>query len=61
MSDQFGIKIGIEGEKEFKAALREIDANFKVLSSEMKLTQSQFDKNDQSMAALTARNQVLNK
>lgn len=61
MSDQFGIKIGIEGEKEFKSALREIDANFKVLSSEMKLTQSQFDKNDQSMAALTARNQVLNK
>ena len=61
MSDQFGIKIGIEGEKEFKAALREIDANFKVLSSEMKLTQSQFEKNDQSMAALTARNQVLNK
>jgi|GEM_PF-2253620 hypothetical protein len=61
MSDQFGLKIGIEGEKEFKSALREIDANFKVLSSEMKLTQSQFEKNDQSMAALTARNQVLNK
>ena len=46
MADDFGLKIGLEGEKEFK---------------KMKLVSSQFDKNDNSVQALTARNQVLNK
>lgn len=61
MSDSFGLKIGVEGEKEFKKTLSEINQNFKVLGSEMKLVSSQFDKNDKSVDALTARNQVLNK
>lgn len=61
MSDNFGLKIGIEGEKEFKNALRDINQSFKVLGSEMKLASSEFDKNDKSIAAVTARNQVLNK
>ena len=61
MADNFGLKIGLEGEKEFKKALNEINQSFKVLGSEMKLVQSAFDKNDNSVAALTARNQVLNK
>lgn len=61
MADNFGLKIGVEGEKEFKKALSEINQSFKVLGSEMKLVSSQFDKNDTSVQALTARNQVLNK
>lgn len=61
MSDSFGLKIGVEGEKEFKKALSEINQNFKVLGSEMKLVSSQFDKNDKSVDALTARNKVLSK
>lgn len=61
MADDFGLKIGLEGEKEFKKALSEINQSFKVLGSEMKLVSSQFDKNDQSVEALTARNTVLNK
>ena len=61
MADDFGLKIGLEGEKEFKKALSEINQTFKVLGSEMKLVSSQFDKNDQSVEALTARNTVLNK
>lgn len=61
MADSFGLKIGLEGEKEFKKALSEINQSFKVLGSEMKLATSQFDKNDQSVQALTARNTVLNK
>lgn len=61
MADDFGLKIGLEGEKEFKKALTEINQSFKVLGSEMKVVQSQFDKNDNSVEALTARNQVLNK
>lgn len=59
--DNFGLKIGLEGEKEFKKALSDINASFKVLGSEMKLVESQFDKNDTSVSALTARNEVLNK
>ena len=55
----FGLKIGIEGEREFKAALKDINQQFKVLGSEMKLVESQFDKQDRSVSALTARNEVL--
>jgi len=61
VADNFGLKIGVEGEKEFKNALRDINQSFKVLGSEMNLVSSQFDKNDRSVEALTARNQVLNK
>jgi len=60
MSD-FGLKIGLEGEKEFKNALRDINQSFKVLGSEMKLVSSEFDKQDKSVAAVAARNEVLNK
>ena len=61
MADNFGLKIGLEGEKEFKKALADINQSVKVLGSEMKVIQSQFDKNDDSVEALTARNQVLGK
>ena len=61
MSDNFGLKIGIEGEKEFKKALREINQDFKVMGSEMKLVSSLFDKQDNSIEAVTARNKVLNR
>ena len=37
MADSFGLKIGLEGEKEFKKALSGINQSFKVLGSEMKL------------------------
>lgn len=61
MADNFGLKIGVEGEKEFKNALRDINQSFKVLGSEMKLIESQFDRQDKSIEAVTARNQLLNK
>ena len=61
MADNFGLKIGVEGEKEFKSALYSINESFKVLGSEMKLVESQFSKNDTSVQSLTAKNQVLNK
>ena len=61
MADNFGLKLGIEGERAFKQSLAEINQTFKVLGSEMKLVSSQFDKNDKSVESLTARNQVLNK
>ncbi|WKV08416.1 phage tail protein [Thermoanaerobacterium sp. CMT5567-10] len=61
MADDFGLRIGIEGEKEFKNAIREINQSFKVLGSEMNLVASQFDKQDKSIEAVTARNRVLSK
>ena len=61
MADNFGLKIGVEGEKEFKKALSDINSQMKVLGSEMKLVDSAFDSQDKSVEALTARNNVLNK
>ena len=61
MADNFGLKIGVESEKEFKKALSDINNSMKVLGSEMKLVDSTFDKQDKSVQALTARNEVLNK
>ncbi|MEG0168136.1 MAG: phage tail protein, partial [Ruthenibacterium sp.] len=55
----FGLKIGVEGEMEFKKSLSNIKQTFKVLGSEMNLVSSQFDKQDNSVEALTARNKVL--
>ena len=61
MADNFGLRIGVEGEKDFKRALSDINNSMKVLGSEMKLVDSQFGSQDKSVAALTARNDVLNK
>lgn len=49
MAESFGAKMGVEGEKEFKNALKEINSAFTVLGSEMNLVTSQFDKNDKSI------------
>ncbi len=57
----FGLRIGVEGEKDFKQSLADINRAFKVLGSEMQLVTSQFDRNDKSAAALAARNGVLNR
>ena len=61
MADNFGLKIGLEGEKQFKSQIAEITQTFKVLGSEMKLVESQFSSQDKSQEALTARNEVLNR
>lgn len=61
MADSFGLKLGIDGEKQFKQALNDINRSFKVLGSEMALVTSQFDKNDRSIEAVTARNKVLSR
>ena len=39
----FGLRVGIDGEREFKQILNEINQSFKVLGSEMQLVASQFD------------------
>jgi small-conductance mechanosensitive channel len=57
----FGLKIGLEGEKVFRSALADINQSFRELGSEMKLVSSEFDANDKSIQAVAARNAVLNK
>ncbi len=59
MGYDIGTSIGITGEAEFKSAMKGITEQFKLLGSEMKLAVSQFDKNDKSTEALTAKNKVL--
>ena len=61
MADKFGLRLGIEGEAQFKQNLRDINQAFKVLGSEMQLVTAQFDKNDRSIQAVTARNAALNR
>lgn len=56
-----GLKIGLEGEREFKKAIADINREMRVLGSEMKVVASQFGKNATDADALTARNQVLGK
>jgi phage-related minor tail protein len=61
MAYDIGPRIGIEGESEFRNAIKQINENMKTLGTEMKVVASQFDKNDNSTEALTARSEVLNK
>ena len=58
MADEFGLKLGTEGENEVKRALTEFNQSFKVMGSEMKLVSSQFDTNDYASEAVAARNPV---
>ena len=57
----FGFRLGIEGEREFKSKLSEINQNMKVLGSELKVVSSAFDGQEKSVRSLSARNDVLKK
>lgn len=54
-----GLKLGVEGEREFKKALSGINEEMKLLGSEMKLVASEFDANDKSVDALSSRYGVM--
>lgn len=49
----------LEGEKEYRAAISEINSALKVLGSEMKLTKERFSEQAGSMEALSAKHDVL--
>ena len=57
----FGGAVKLSGESEYRKALARITQNLKEVTSEMKLVSSTFDKNDKSVEALTAKEEVLNK
>lgn len=56
-----GPKIGLDGEKEFRAQLNGINENLRTLDSELKKTASEFEDNADSQEALTKQNEILNK
>ncbi len=57
----FGGSVKLTGESEYRKALKSITDNLTVLSSEMKVVNSLYDKNDSSTDKLSAQNEVLTK
>lgn len=53
-------KLAIDGESEYRASLTRINSEIKTLQSSLKLTESQFQTNANSIAALTAKGEALN-
>ena len=61
MAVDIGPKIGIDGEKEFRQNLQNINQQLRTLGSEMKAVTSSFDAGDKSEKALAAQTDVLNR
>lgn len=59
--DQIKTEIAVEGEKQYKAACKEIDNSLKAIASEMKVVSATFEGNADSIEAMTAKQDVLNK
>lgn len=59
MADDIGARIVLEGEKEFREAMKLIDAGLKVNQSELALVAAQYGKTGNSVDALTAKNEAL--
>ncbi len=58
---KIGALLTLDGEKEFKSAAAEINRSLKTMKSEMKMVTSEYSGNANSMAALTAKSEVLGK
>ena len=58
---KIGAGIALDGEKEFKQAVSNINKDLSILGSEMKKVTAQFDGNDKSMESLTAQSNVYNR
>lgn len=56
----YGGVIKLTGESEYRKALSQITKNLTLVSSEMKIVNATFDKSDNSIEALTSRNENLN-
>ena len=61
MAYDIGPRIGIDGEAEFRKQLQQVNTSVKTLGSEMKAVTSAFIGQEDSMEALTAKNEVLTK
>lgn len=61
MSTNIGATIKLDGEKEFRRALSDIDAGLKTNKTEMTKLTAEYDKNDKSVEGLTKKNENLQK
>ena len=61
MAADIGAKIAIEGEKEFKKAISEINKDMAVLGSELQKVSAQYGASAESMGSLRAKQEVYNK
>ena len=59
MATSFGGAVKLTGESEYRKALKNITQSLKEVTSEMKLVTAQYDKNDNSTEALSAKSKVL--
>lgn len=61
MAVDIGPRIGIDGEAEFRAQIKQMSQQIKTFGSEMAAVTSQFADNEKGVESLTAQNKVLNK
>ena len=61
MGYNIGPTIAVKGEKDYSSALRSIKDNMKLVASEAAVMTAQFGRNNTSVTALKAKNDVLNK
>lgn len=59
MATNIGAKVELAGEQQFRKALSDINAGLRLTASELALVTAKYADNDKSVAALTARNEVL--
>ena len=59
-SNTFGGTIKLEGEKEYRKAISQINSDLKVLASEMGKVTAEFGKNNKSVSSLSSKSKVLN-
>lgn len=57
----FGGTVKLQGESEYRKALKQIALDLKEVDSELKVVATQYDKNDKSQEALTAQSEALTK
>ena len=61
MAYNIGIKLGVDGEAEFRRSINNINDQYKTLKTELATVTSAFDKNDKSQENLTKQNEILTK
>lgn len=61
MAADISVKVGVDGEREFKKSMQDIVQTSKTLASEMKLVESGFDKNTSAQKKAKAQAEVLTK
>ena len=59
-SNTFGGTIKLEGEKEYRKTISQINSDLKVLASEMGKVTAKFGKNNKSVSSLSSQSKVLN-